>query len=529
VGLVQAPDAREPIPLLYLRVRASVIPLAPHDKRPYLDVLEGRTWAPYQQRRASEDEVRRWLAQGHDHNWGVVCGQVSDGLYCGDIDDSDFAVWVLDHARDPLLRGACVVESGSGKAHIWFRCSRKVFSGKWRPARGTAVGDIRGDGNGTAGASYMVVPPSIHPDTGKPYKFVKPTTFSHLPVIDDGDRFLADVLQAYLGSNPTWAPREEPSNSKHILELTDEEAARVWNRVRTLGLKRKILDTLVIERNQSPGTRHWTNMVDASHSGIDFAVIKELVLKDQTFEQIEQIYAACLVGIARYRNRDSKHNYGYAYLKTTYDNVLRAIAAERLAARAAVGANFEVLKVERERFDHQTSRFWLTLKYRNDEGFDVFPDRVWVTDDDLLELKRVEKAFFKQIQFVPLFTNAQQGRQFSNTFGAAVAKMVSDITQAPEAYTRLGPTAVRLRELMRRLPKEPPADEGDMDRLGWRVGESYWLVAHEIVRVLRADDHALKNEDGPALLSLLGDFWRATHRWPDGTPLEMIVLTLRAT
>src|SRR5262245_12614456 len=101
-----APDV--PPPLEYLRQGASVIPLAPHDKRPYLAILDNQTWAPYQQRRARLDEVKVWLARGADHNWGVVCGTVSGGLYCGDVDDPHFARWVIEHARDPILRGACV-------------------------------------------------------------------------------------------------------------------------------------------------------------------------------------------------------------------------------------------------------------------------------------------------------------------------------------------------------------------------------------------------------------------------------------
>jgi hypothetical protein len=33
---------------------------------------------------------------------GVVCGKVSGGAYCGDVDDPDFAHWVLQHAGEPM-------------------------------------------------------------------------------------------------------------------------------------------------------------------------------------------------------------------------------------------------------------------------------------------------------------------------------------------------------------------------------------------------------------------------------------------
>ena len=518
---MQAPDSREPIPLRYLRVRASVIPLAPHDKQPYFELLEGGTWAPYQQRRASDGEVLGWLAHGHDHNWGVVCGQVSDGLYCGDVDDLDFAQWVLDHARDPLLRGACVVESGSGKAHIWFRSPNKLLSARWKLPRGKTVGDIRGDGNGNAGPSYMVVPPSIHPDTGDKYRFVA-HSFSDLPSIENGEAFLADVLRAYLNNDPFVEPPQVASNSKEVLQLDDDEKTSVLNKIRALNLKGKFRDALLVAGNQDPGTRHWQSA--SSRSEIDFAVVCELLRRGLDFDQIERIFAASYIGANGYRDA-GRANHGYGYLKLTYDNALREINAQQQASQAAIGQNFEVKEVIRERFDWQTSYFLLTADCQNADGSVRHGVQVRIPDDDLMEMKRFQKAFFKRTQFMPEFRANQLGNRFGSTFGQAVANMAKEVVQAPEAATRLGPAVGRLRDLMRRLPKEEPRDRGDMRELGWQVNGVFYLNANEVTYELRRDDRALGNDDTLPALDMLGTYYRITRQWPDGATTEILVLT----
>ena len=208
---MQAPDAREHIAVRYQRQKFSVIPLEVHGKRPHEGLLPGRQWAPYQATPAERAVVTTWTAMTPEPNWGLVCGQVSGGLYCGDCDDFGYAQWVLAHARDPLLRGACVVKSGSGKAHIWFLSPTRLESHVWKPRTGTKVGDVRGDGRPGALGSYMVVPPSIHPDTGQPYEVVA-GSFDALPMIDNGDAFLAEILAAYRQEVPDSTPPVSPTS-----------------------------------------------------------------------------------------------------------------------------------------------------------------------------------------------------------------------------------------------------------------------------------------------------------------------------
>lgn len=517
---MHAPDGRQPIPLRYLGLGLSVIPLAPKEKKPYLQILEGGTWAPFQSRRPSEPEVQGWLDQGQEHNWGVVCGQVSGGLYCGDADDAPFSQWILDHARDPILRGACVVQSGSGKAHVWFRSPNKLFSGTWRVRNSGKMGDIRGDGNGTAGASYMVVPPSTHPDGGR-YRY-EARHLGEAPWIDNGEAFLTDVLNAYLSTHPERGVEAIASSNKDILILDDGEKARVYAEVRALGLKRKIYDTLMTPGKQAPGSQHWPLSTTPSGSDVDFAVCCELVRKGCSFEQVERIFATTEVGHNCYRD-GGRSNHGYAYLLTTYNNAKREVEAERQASRLAEGHGFKVVNAVRRHIDRKTSMYILTLEYQRPDG-GISTVTVEVADEDLHKLERFQVAVSKQVQWVPEFKPNQQGRQFLPTFGQAVMSMVSETITTPEAYTRLGPLAERTRSFLRRVPKGEPPDLEHMNRLGWQQDGVYYVDPFELVRMLRAEDHTLKNEDGQELMRMLGASEIRTHRWPDGLTSQILVL-----
>src|SRR5262245_29340907 len=432
----------------------SVIPLAPRDKRPYVAILDEHAWSPYQKRRPSEDEIHGWLARGHDHNWGVVCGSVSGGLYCGDVDDPWFARWAIEHARDPVFRGACVVETGSHKAHIWFLSSDPVRSGKWRPRGGKAVGDIRGEGNGDAGPSYMVVPPSVHPD-GDQYTF-RAGSMRSLPTVANGDEFLADILAAYLRENPQGTPPQPSSSNKDVLSLDPDDQARVWNQVRDLSLSVRYRDTILEPGHQDPASRHWQRSPVSSHSDIDFSVCCELIRKGLSFEQIERVFAACKIGAACYRNT-SRPNHGYSYLKLTYDNALADVERKKQDARLATGTNFQVLDAGRIEYDKGQSRYRLRLECTRHDSTKFIAD-IEIDDIDLTTLERFEKACFRLIQFTPEFSNNQQGRHFLRTFGQAVANSVTDVRIAPAVETRLGSLAQVLRRFLRMLRDGQPAD-----------------------------------------------------------------------
>ncbi len=71
----------------------SVIPLRPHDKKPMLP-----SWAEYQRRLPSEEEVDLWWTQWPDANIGIVTGAIS-GLVVVDVDGAEGLKWMKVNGR----------------------------------------------------------------------------------------------------------------------------------------------------------------------------------------------------------------------------------------------------------------------------------------------------------------------------------------------------------------------------------------------------------------------------------------------
>ena len=110
--------------------------------------------------RDDPDGWRSRLAR-HDGNVGMVCGH---GLVVVDVDgykpEAAASVDELDRRGLPATREA---ETGSGGRHLVYRVGRPVASG---PLRGFPGVDVKADGG------QVVVAPSVHPDSGRPYRWV---------------------------------------------------------------------------------------------------------------------------------------------------------------------------------------------------------------------------------------------------------------------------------------------------------------------------------------------------------------------
>jgi hypothetical protein len=518
---MQSPVVREHIALRYLSQGFSPIPLDPGDKRPHGTLLPGRQWGPYQTKAAPPELVRAWAGMIPEPNWGLVCGQVSHGLYCGDCDDFHYAQWVLAHARDPLLRGACVVRSGSGKAHIWFISPNRLESHVWKPRQGAKVGDVRGDGRPGALGSYMVVPPSIHPDTGQAYEVVA-GGFDALPVIDNGDAFLAEILAAYRQEVPEGSPPPPPT-SRNVLTLSPEDRLRVQNHVRDLKLKQKIKDTILVQGNQAPGSKHWIGLQDDSRSGIDFAVVCELIRKGQTFDQVEEIFAGSEIGNNRYLAKNIKHSTGYGYLKTTYDNAAREIEEQRRQSRVAKGQNFEVLEVARMKHTRKLVTYSIQVQFTLPNR-DPFVKSVEIPSDVLGMEDRFTRAVFDQTGVHPILTANHRGKHNYPSFMQAVSDMVIEDQQVPVAMTREGHFAAELRLWMQILqPRLEPPTLGEASSMGWLIGDTYYLRLREIYRKLQAQRAEFHYEDLGPVLAVLGETGAINHYWPETGETETLV------
>jgi hypothetical protein len=107
----------------------------------------------------------------------VVCGRRSNVMPL-DFDDEVGRQAYKQLRREQLIpKSAPTVRTGSGGKHIWFRYRPGIGIKKWQ-WEGKKAGELRGEG------SYVVCPPSIHPDSGQEYTWlVRPE--GPLPDISD--------------------------------------------------------------------------------------------------------------------------------------------------------------------------------------------------------------------------------------------------------------------------------------------------------------------------------------------------------
>lgn len=110
---------------------------------------------------ATVDEavIRAWWQRWPKANVGIACGQAS-GLLVVDVDARSGG---LDTLAGYDLAPTLTVETGGGGLHLYYRWPDvPIVGGKGRFGAGI---DCQGEGR------YVVAPPSIHPETGQPYRW----------------------------------------------------------------------------------------------------------------------------------------------------------------------------------------------------------------------------------------------------------------------------------------------------------------------------------------------------------------------
>lgn len=510
----------------------SVIPLAPNDKRPYGHILP-TGWRDYQRRCADASQVQQWINLGDQHmGWGVVCGTVSGSAYCLDCDDLDFAHWVLEHSGEALFHGALIVESGSGKAHVWIRSQTPMRSSVWSLGQGRKAGDIRGEGSGGAGPSYMVVPPSLHPDTGRPYR-IRSGSFAALPWLPDGAKLAQEIVAAYLadgaGSGVSNGTVGTPSAASHrVLQLDDAQVAVVVSRVRMLRLKKRIEQSILQPGVGAPGSPAWSLSTDSSGSGIDFAVVCELIRRDQTLEEVEEIFAACPIGDNCYRAK-GRGSYGFNYIRLTYGKAKTSVEAELQASRVATGTNFVVKEVVcRERGD--LSEFRLRIEVTR-PGRQTTESVVDITSTEMETEQGFRKACFKPAsgRWIPEFLPAQRGQGWPR-FMQAVSDMASETQKVPVEYTDEGAMARRLEALINSLrdETEAPTRFAWVAGLGWKFDGAFYLFPEYVLGRAQNVDRRMDSTRLSKVLGIIGHVDYFTYAgWVDHLPTPVYKITPR--
>jgi len=145
-----------------------VVPVKPGTKRPALT-----SWTEFEKRRPTENELKSWF-ENNNVGIGVITGELSN-LTVVDNDSHKPGAEGLN-LETPLK-----AQSGGGGQHFFFKYNPKVTTFKNEKIKV----DVRSQGG------FIVLPPTIHPQTGKRYKW--------LTTIDDINRLpvCPDEIQNY--------------------------------------------------------------------------------------------------------------------------------------------------------------------------------------------------------------------------------------------------------------------------------------------------------------------------------------------
>lgn len=140
----------------YLKLGFCLIPAYPKSKRPCVE------WKKYQIEKPLNEEIEEWkkIFWSNGYNIGCLAGRVSDNLVVLDIDSETL---VKNFSVEKFKKKTMVVLTGSGCYHIYFRCDQPIKTVKFLDSSKRTIVEIRGEG------SFNVLPPSIHPETGKQY------------------------------------------------------------------------------------------------------------------------------------------------------------------------------------------------------------------------------------------------------------------------------------------------------------------------------------------------------------------------
>lgn len=160
--------------VMLTRMGVSVIPIEPGTKEPPV----GFRWGEYTTRIADASEIYEWFEV---KRWqiGVVCGPVSGHLVVIDFDrnqftDGGYRDWA---SRHPAIHQLPRSMTGKRRIHVFFRSTE--------PTDKYVIGEPGDQVEVRSGNHYVVIPPSIHPETGQPYRWSERQPIANgIPTID---------------------------------------------------------------------------------------------------------------------------------------------------------------------------------------------------------------------------------------------------------------------------------------------------------------------------------------------------------
>lgn len=187
--------------LEYARVGIPIFPLAQRSKRPIY-------MGGFNQATVDTKQIEAWWADNPGANIGAVPGRV--GCIVPDIDTLEArAAWY----ERVVIETAATQTGGGVGVHPWYFSEKLAGRSHWRLDEhgGPFQDDRLANLLFRASGGYVVVAPSIHPDTGHPYSLVQPgVPVSQLP---------SDIERALLAI---------PSRQAGVAHTADAGVARQW-------------------------------------------------------------------------------------------------------------------------------------------------------------------------------------------------------------------------------------------------------------------------------------------------------------
>lgn len=116
--------------------------------------------------------INGWNLQESVYNIGIA---VPSGLVVLDIDPRNGGSLDVLHALTGNLPETVTVKSGGGGWHLYYRLPEGMDKLAIKPELSARGIEAKGVGG------YVVAPPSIHPDTGQPYRWHTTGTIAQLP------------------------------------------------------------------------------------------------------------------------------------------------------------------------------------------------------------------------------------------------------------------------------------------------------------------------------------------------------------
>ncbi len=182
-------------------------------------------WADAQKRPSSIGRIQYWDTAGQLNNVGIVCGAVSGNLVVIDCDGIGAVKMFTE--RFPELRQTFVVITGSRKgAHYYFYTALLPRTVR---ATGIDTGGALGNIELRADGHYVVAPPSIHPDTHKPYVIGRALPVKRLASLE----YVGEWLNSIRPKMSTAAAPKPSGAGGHtsdpVTGMTDRDGKRINN------------------------------------------------------------------------------------------------------------------------------------------------------------------------------------------------------------------------------------------------------------------------------------------------------------